>query len=344
MSLRLVRCAVVLFVVVFIALPARAEGKHNKGQKFVEQGKRAYNLGHWADALTDFEKAYELSGDATLLFNLAETHRQLGQNADALRLYNAYLRELPSGPDHETAEMQVKNLSEATAPKAPAPAVTPPPRPTTPPPAPPTTAARPAPVWSPPPPASARAPVAATPAPAKSPTWPPPATTPPPASSAWPPPARTSPPASSAWPAPKPVAATTPPPASPNPPPPAPGPVVTPIAPAAAGGTFPPSAVPPTASPPTLVAQPAPPARHRSKWPVIAGAAATGAFAAGAIAFQLSGDSLYNDLKSSCGNTTTGCASSQIDSVKTRDHAATAFWILAGAAAVATSVVWVLRF
>ena len=39
-----------------------------------------------------------------------------------------------------------------------------------------------------------------------------------------------------------------------------------------------------------------------------------------------------------------GCAQSQVDSVKTRDHAATAFWILAGAAAVATSVVLVVRF
>jgi hypothetical protein len=88
-----------------------------------------------------------------------------------------------------------------------------------------------------------------------------------------------------------------------------------------------------------------PPARpHRSKWPVIAGAAATGALAAGAIVFTVSGNSLYNDLKGSCGNTPMGCAPGQIDSVKSRDHAATALWILAGAAAVATSVVLVVRF
>jgi hypothetical protein len=302
MSLRLLRSAVVLFVVALIALPVRAEGKHNKDQKVVEQGRRAYNLGHWADALTNFEKAYELSGDSALLFNLAETHRQLGQNADALRLYNAYLRELPNGPDHQTAEMQVKNLSEATGAKAPV-AATPPP------------AANP----SPPAPASAQ-----------SPTWPPPATRPPPASSSWPPR--------------KPVAATPAPPPPANAPRAAAGPVVTPIAPAPAGPTLPPAAAPPAAGPPTLVVQPAPPARHRKKWPLIAGAAATGAFAAGAIAFTLSGNSLYSDLRSSCGNSPTGCTPSQIDSVKTRDHAATAFWIVAGAAAVATSVVWIVRF
>jgi hypothetical protein len=93
-----------------------------------------------------------------------------------------------------------------------------------------------------------------------------------------------------------------------------------------------------------LVTQPPPPAPHRSKVPVIIGAAATGVFAAGAIAFSLSSNSLYNDLQSSCGKTAMGCSQSDVDRVKTRDHAATAFWIAAGAAAVATSVLLIVRF
>ncbi|HEY6476519.1 MAG TPA: tetratricopeptide repeat protein, partial [Polyangia bacterium] len=109
--------------VALVALPARAEGKRDKGgQKLVDQGRRAYNLGHWSDALADFEKAYEESGDSALLFNLAETHRQLGHTADAVRLYNAYLRELPNGHDHEAAATELKNLTgTATATKAPPP-------------------------------------------------------------------------------------------------------------------------------------------------------------------------------------------------------------------------------
>jgi hypothetical protein len=78
--------------------------------------------------------------------------------------------------------------------------------------------------------------------------------------------------------------------------------------------------------------------------PVIVGAAATGVFAAGAIAFGISSNSLYNDLKSSCGGTAMGCSQSQVDGVKTRDHLSTAFWIAAGAAAVATSVLLIVRF
>jgi hypothetical protein len=94
-----------------------------------------------------------------------------------------------------------------------------------------------------------------------------------------------------------------------------------------------------------LVTQaPPPPRAHRSKWPVIVGAAATGVLAGGAVALTVSGNNLYNDLKASCGSLPEGCTPSQIDSVKTRDRAATALWILAGAAAVATSVVLVVRF
>jgi hypothetical protein len=93
-----------------------------------------------------------------------------------------------------------------------------------------------------------------------------------------------------------------------------------------------------------LIGQPPPPARHRSRWPIYAGAAATGAFAAGAVVLTVTSNGLYDDLKTSCGGTTAGCTQAQIDVVKTRDRAATALWILAGAAAVATSVLFVLRF
>jgi hypothetical protein len=309
MTTRLVRFAAVFFVVALAALPARAEGKRDKGQRPVDQGHRAYNLGHWSDALAAFEKAYEESGDSAILFNLAETHRQLGHTADAIRLYNSYLRELPNGPDHEAAATEIKNLSGNGGAKA-APAAT--------------------------------APPPVTPAPAK-PAPPPVATTPPPvapapAKPATPPPA---PPPTASYPS-HPAPAAIPPPAAASPPP-GSAPVA-PLGPAPTVTTAPPGAPPPASDSSLLVSQPPPPAQHRSKVPVIIGAAATGAFVAGAIAFTLSSNSLYNDLKSSCGVTAMGCSQSQVDGVKTRDHAATAFWIAAGAAAVATSVLLIIRF
>jgi hypothetical protein len=324
MPARFIRFLVVVSTFALVAVPARGESKHDKGQKQVEQARRAYNLGHWSDALAAFEKAYETSGDSALLFNLAESHRQLGHTGDALRLYNEYLREMPNGSDREAAATEIKNLG-GTSPAKSAAAAPPPPKPTT------------------PPPATTPPPVAAAPAkPAPPPPAPPPPVVAAPAKPAPPPPAPPRPAASNP---PPPMTATPPPPMAATPPPPPPaGPApVAPIGPASSGTMPPPPAAPPAAESPLLVTQ-APPPAHHSKVPVIIGAAATGAFVAGAVAFTLSSNSLYNDLKTSCGVTAMGCTQSQVDGVKTRDHAATAFWIAAGVAAVATSVLLVVRF
>jgi hypothetical protein len=308
MPARFIRFLVVVFTFALVAVPARGESKHDKGQKLVEQGRRAYNLGHWAEALAAFEKAYETSGDSALLFNLAESHRQLGHTGDALRLYNEYLREMPTGSDREAAAAEIRNLGGTGAAKSAA---------------------------AGPPPATTPPPVAAAPA---KPAPPPPAPPPPVAAAA----AKPAPPPPAP---PPPVASNPPPPMAAAPPPPAPAGAapVAPIGPAPSGAAPPPVAAPPAAESPLLVTQ-APPPAHHSKVPVIIGAAATGAFVVGAVAFTLSSNSLYNDLKTSCGVTAMGCSQSQVDGVKTRDHAATAFWIAAGVAAVATSVLLVVRF
>ena len=330
MTLRPLKFALILVAATiaptFIAAPVHAESKRDKGgQKLLEQARRNYNLGHFPEALAAFEKAYEDSGDSALLFNLAETHRQLGHNGDALRLYNAYLRELPNGPEHEAAAAEIKSLTGggASAKSPPPPTTPPPPVATAPRPAPPPPAPPPPP---PPPPRVSTAPAKPAPAPAPAPAKPAPAA-PPPANNPWPPPAATAPP----------PPATNPPPASPAP--------VAPIVTVAPGATPPPGATAPgPESSPLLVTQPPPPAAHRSKVPVIIGAAVTGALAASAIAFTLSSNNLYDELQSSCGVTPMGCTQGQVDGVKTRDHAATAFWIAAGAAAIATSVLLIVRF
>src|SRR6185312_6591025 len=118
MILRQLRVPAVLVAVTILAAPVQARDK--AGQKAIEQARRNYNLGHFPEALAGFEKAYEDSGDSALLFNLAETHRQLGHTADAVRLYNAYLRELPNGPENEAAAAEIKNLTGGgPAPKPP---------------------------------------------------------------------------------------------------------------------------------------------------------------------------------------------------------------------------------
>ena len=75
-----------------------------------EEALRAFNLGHWQDAVAGFEKSYTLSGDATLLFNVAQAQRQAGNVKEAIIAYKAFLREKPDTPHREMIEAKLKEL------------------------------------------------------------------------------------------------------------------------------------------------------------------------------------------------------------------------------------------
>ena len=75
-----------------------------------EDALRAFNLGHWEDAVVGFEKSYTLSGDPALLFNVAQAQRQAGNVKEAIIAYKAFLREKPDTPHREMIEAKLKDL------------------------------------------------------------------------------------------------------------------------------------------------------------------------------------------------------------------------------------------
>lgn len=75
-----------------------------------EEALRAFNLGHWQDAVAGFEKSYTLSGDAALLFNVAQAQRQAGNFKEAIIAYKAFLREKPDTSHREMIEVKLKEL------------------------------------------------------------------------------------------------------------------------------------------------------------------------------------------------------------------------------------------
>jgi hypothetical protein len=101
-------CAMVALILA--ALPASAQTTSDGARESSERGRRAYNLGKWQESVEEFERAYQLSGDAALLFNLGQAHRQLGHRSESLRFYRAYLREMRDGPNREVAEKRIKEL------------------------------------------------------------------------------------------------------------------------------------------------------------------------------------------------------------------------------------------
>jgi tetratricopeptide (TPR) repeat protein len=104
----LVSARLVLAVAAALALagpaPASAQSGSEAAKAAFQEGKRAYNLGRWEEALAGFEKAYKLSGDTVLLFNVAQAHRMAGHLEEALVSYRAFLREQPRSPNRGLCE------------------------------------------------------------------------------------------------------------------------------------------------------------------------------------------------------------------------------------------------
>jgi hypothetical protein len=84
--MRVIACALL-----FLAASAHAE----PAEPHLEAGLRRYFAERYADALVEFESAYEASPDPRTLLKIAETHRALGHDGLADAAYREYLRVAP---------------------------------------------------------------------------------------------------------------------------------------------------------------------------------------------------------------------------------------------------------
>src|SRR4051794_9887712 len=101
----MIRLISILLALTVAATPvASAAVPDSPARQAFEEGRRAYNVGQFQEAIAAFEQSYRLSGDPTLLFNLAQSHRQAGQLEAAVNAYRAYLRELPSAANRAYVE------------------------------------------------------------------------------------------------------------------------------------------------------------------------------------------------------------------------------------------------
>lgn len=115
---------------------ARSKADLAAAKDAYEEALRAFNLGQWDEAVVGFQRSYRLSGDAALLFNIAQAQRQAGNVKEAIRAYKAFLREKPDTPQREMIEAKLKELETASAAKAATAAAQPVTGPPSPPPAP----------------------------------------------------------------------------------------------------------------------------------------------------------------------------------------------------------------
>jgi tetratricopeptide (TPR) repeat protein len=75
-----------------------------------QRGTGFYNLGRFEEALNEYEAAYLLVQDPPFLFNIAQCHRKLGNNKEALGFYRSYLRVAPDAPNRTEVQKRIAEL------------------------------------------------------------------------------------------------------------------------------------------------------------------------------------------------------------------------------------------
>jgi tetratricopeptide (TPR) repeat protein len=76
---------------------------------------KRYDLNEFQTALDSFKRAYIEYEEPTLLFNIAQCHRQLGQRSKAIQFYRSYLRRLPEAGNRDEVKRIMDNLEAAIA-------------------------------------------------------------------------------------------------------------------------------------------------------------------------------------------------------------------------------------
>ena len=158
-SLRRTICTalgILVALLVFTQQGAAEPRRKQEVESHYNQGMKQYTLGHFPEAIEEFEKAYDLKPEPIFLYNIAQSHRQNKNPERAAFFYRRYLEAEPRAKNRAEVEKRINDMEKLVAQekeRAAAPALQPPPptAPPPPPPPPPRLVVTPAPAPAPPP-------------------------------------------------------------------------------------------------------------------------------------------------------------------------------------------------
>lgn len=104
---------------------AQAQDFAAAGQRFAT-AQEAFARGDYARAAREFQAAYDITQDPSLLVNIGESWQRAGDNAKALAGYRGYLKAQPDASDRAEVERRVKAMESAGVTEGPAAPVAPP--------------------------------------------------------------------------------------------------------------------------------------------------------------------------------------------------------------------------
>jgi tetratricopeptide (TPR) repeat protein len=113
------RALFALCLLLSLLAPLRAFAKDDRFSRHYERALRLYGEEQYAEAVIEFENAYEIKPLPRLLFNIAQCHRHQGSFPEALRYYEIFLQKDPNLSPALQAEVAgyIKQLKGLLGPK-----------------------------------------------------------------------------------------------------------------------------------------------------------------------------------------------------------------------------------
>lgn len=93
------------------AAPAAAQ--QDEARAVYLQGAQAFAAGQFRPALVAFQRAFEVTGDSAILFNIGVTWERLGEPGEAARTLRRYLVAVPNPPNRVEIEQRIEALDHA---------------------------------------------------------------------------------------------------------------------------------------------------------------------------------------------------------------------------------------
>jgi tetratricopeptide (TPR) repeat protein len=101
---------VALGAALWCASAARGEDPDKARERYAV-GLRAFDLGKYDEAISEFEDAYRYKDAPGLLYNIAQAYRLSNRPEEALRYYRTYLERKPDAPNRAEAESKIDLLA-----------------------------------------------------------------------------------------------------------------------------------------------------------------------------------------------------------------------------------------
>tara|TARA_B100001750_G_scaffold196220_1_gene168287 strand:- start:4115 stop:4825 length:711 start_codon:yes stop_codon:yes gene_type:complete len=92
-----------------------AASRDREARSLYEAGTEAFEAARYGDALQYYQRAYEVSGRAVLLYNIGVSADRMRRDEQALEAFEAFLEQVPEHPRRHEVEVRVVAIREAQA-------------------------------------------------------------------------------------------------------------------------------------------------------------------------------------------------------------------------------------